>query len=231
MSRTDESGFTRAAASHAAAFFGGAKLGRVFHFLFTASVYASCMATKKPEKYQNLQELLLLKLKVLHDVENQLIKALPRMAKASEDPALRQAFESHLEETRGHEERVDEALELMGDKGKQKEKSDAIRGLIKDADWCVKNIKKPEARDAALIAAAQYVEHYETAGYGSALEWAKEIGQDQVADLLEKTLEEEKAANDKLTGLAEGGINRAANDKSEDDVQMAESMDSSNAVM
>jgi len=157
---------------------------------------------------KTLHQLLIVKLQVLHDVENQLIKALPKMAKAATDPALKDAFESHLEETKTHEQRIDEALELAGDERKHKMQSAAIRGLIDDAGWVIKNVKDIKARDANLITAAQYVEHYETAGYGSALAWAKEMGHEKIANLLEKTLAEEKAADNKLTKLAEGGINK-----------------------
>lgn len=174
------------------------------------------MATKKKSKtYENLHDLLLLKLEVLHDVESQLIKALPKMAKAASAPELQEAFMMHLEETREQEDRIDQALEMMGRQDKPKEKSAAIRGLIEDAEWCIKNVKNPEARDAILIAAAQYVEHYEMAGYGSALTWAEEMGHAQVAELLQKTLCEEESADSKLSRLAEGGINEAANDMSE----------------
>jgi len=171
---------------------------------------------QKKEKYSNLHELLILKLQVLHDVENQLIKALPKMAKAATDPKLRQAFTDHLKQTKGHEERIDKALMHMGDTGKHKEKSDAIRGLIKDADWCIKNVKKSEARDAVLIAAAQYVEHYEMAGYGAARSWAELMGHEAVASLLQMTLNEEGEANELLTSLAQGGINEKANDMYEE---------------
>ena len=169
------------------------------------------MATKKkaakPLKYSTLHELLILKLQVLHDIENQLIKALPKMAKAATDPDLRAAFESHLEETKVHEERIDQALELAGDPGKHKQKSEAIRGLIKDAQWSIARVKEAHARDAILIASAQYVEHYEMAGYGAARTWAEDMGHAEIAHLLQATLDEEGAANKKLTTLAEGGIN------------------------
>lgn len=176
------------------------------------------MATKKKSQtYENLHDLLLLKLEVLHDVESQLIKALPKMAEAATAPELRDAFTMHLEETRRQEERIDRALELMGKPEKPKEKSAAIRGLIEDAQWCIKAVKNPEARDAILIAAAQYVEHYEMAGYGSALSWAEEMGHSQIAELLQETLDEEEAADTKLSDLAEGGINEAANDMQEEE--------------
>ena len=167
------------------------------------------------KKYETLHDLLLLKLQVLHDVESQLIKALPKMAKAATDKKLKEAFTSHLEETKMQEERIDQALELAGDTEKHKETSEAIRGLIKDAEWCIKNIKNPEARDAVLIAAAQYVEHYEMAGYGAARTWATEMGHTEIANLLQQTLDEEGAANHKLTELAKHGINDRANDMKE----------------
>ncbi|MDB5238101.1 MAG: yciF [Candidatus Kaiserbacteria bacterium] len=167
------------------------------------------MAKKKAttSKYSTLHELLILKLQTLHDVEKELIKALPKMAKAATDPALKSAFSEHLEETKTHEARIDQALEHAGDTGKHKQKSEAIRGLIKDAQWCIKNVKEPRARDAILIAAAQYVEHYEMAGYGAARTWAEDMGHAEISDLLQLTLTEEGNANKKLTSLAEGGIN------------------------
>jgi len=182
------------------------------------------MATKtaKKEKYSTLHDLLILKLQVLHDIENQLIKALPKMAEAAQDSDLKKAFESHLKETKQQEERIDEALELAGDSGKHKEQSDAIRGLIKDAEWCIKNVKDPAARDVSLIAAAQYVEHYEMAGYGAARTWAEEMGHSDIAQLLQETLDEEGAANKKLMGLAEGGINEKINDMESGEMSGAE---------
>lgn len=167
----------------------------------------SATSARKALAYTTLHELLILKLRVLRDVEGQLIKALPKMAKAATDPKLQAAFTEHLKETEGHEARIDEALELAGDTGKKKDKSEAIRGLIEDAEWVIKNVKNPAARDASLIAAAQYVEHYEIAGYGSAEAWARHMGHDEIADLLEKTLDEESAADKKLSALAESGIN------------------------
>ncbi len=168
------------------------------------------MRTASPRKalqYSTLHELLVLKLRVLHDVESQLKKALPKMEKAASDPKLKEAFASHLKETEAQEARIDEALELAGDPSKKKEKSEAIRGLVADAEWCIANIREPRARDASLIAAAQYVEHYEIAGYSSACEWAKLMGHDDIVELLEATLSEEEAADKKLSSLAEGSIN------------------------
>lgn len=164
-------------------------------------------ASNRKERYETLHELLIMKMQVLHDVENQIIKALPKMAKAATSPELKSAFETHLEETKIQEQRIDEALEMMGDTGKGKMESEGIRGIIADGEWAIKNIKNPEALDAALIADAQSVEHYEIAGYGAAVEWAEEMGHTEITDLLHLTLEEEKATDEKLTALAESDIN------------------------
>lgn len=177
---------------------------------------AKAPSSGKALKYSTLHELLILKLRVLHDVENQLKKALPKMEKAASDPKLKEAFASHLKETEAQEARIDEALELSGDMSRKKEKSEAIRGLIADAEWCITNIKDTRARDASLIAAAQYVEHYEMAGYGSACEWARLMGHDDIVDLLEESLKEEEAADKKLSLLAEGGINENVDTGHED---------------
>lgn len=170
------------------------------------------MAVKK--QYESLHDLLILKLDSLFDIEQQIIKALPKMVKAAEDEQLREAFAAHLEETRHQGERVEEALQLL-EVPLGKSKVEGIRGIIEDAEWCIKNVKDPAARDAILIAAAQYVEHYEMAGYGAARTWAEVMGHNEVADLLQTTLDEESAANDKLTKLAESGINEKANDMKE----------------
>jgi ferritin-like metal-binding protein YciE len=182
------------------------------------------MAKTKETKYSTLHDLLILKLRVLHYVEGELIKALPKMAKAASDIDLKRAFNSHLEETRAQKDRLAKALKILRYDGKINEGSAAIDGLIKDAEWCIKNIKDGEARDASLIAAAQYVEHYEMAGYGSACAWAEEMGHAEVAELLQETLDEESAANEKLTTLAEGGINDEANDMHEEERDEEESV-------
>jgi ferritin-like metal-binding protein YciE len=162
---------------------------------------------KAKPSYDTLHALLILKLQALHDVESQILKALPKLEKAASDPKLKQAFRDHLKETEAHEERIDEALELLGDTGKGKVKSEAMAGLAKDGDWVAKNVKDPAARDAALIAAAQYVEHYEIAGYGTAITWAKLMGHDNVVSLLKETRSEEENADTTLSALAEGTIN------------------------
>ncbi len=159
--------------------------------------------------YGSLHELFILKLQSLYDIEQQLIKALPKLAKAAESAELKTAFEEHLAETKQHALRLEQALRMLGAKVKA-EKVDGIRGIVQDGEWVAK-MARGEAVDAGLIAAAQYAEHYEIAGYGSAAEWAKLMGHDEVAELLEATLAEEEAANNTLTSLAEGGINERAN--------------------
>lgn len=164
---------------------------------------------RETEKYKNLQDLLVLKLQSLYDIENQISKALPKMAKYASDDMLKTAFRDHLDETRVQVKRLEEAMELMGHSPK-KQQVEAIRGLVKDADWIFKNVKSSKERDAILISAAQYVEHYEMAGYGSVIEWANELELIDISELLSLTLEEEKAANEKLTDLARSGINEKA---------------------
>lgn len=163
------------------------------------------MATKQP-KYETLRDLLVLKLGSLLDIEEQLIKALPKMARAAQEEKLREAFTSHLEETKEQAKRLQEAFDNLSVTAK-KTKVEAIRGLVKDTEWIIKSLKNPAARDALLIASAQYVEHYEMAGYGTAHDWAQRLGENEVADLLQETLDEEKAADTKLNDLATSAIN------------------------
>lgn len=158
----------------------------------------------------NLHELFILKLCALYYVEKELTKALPKMAKAASDPDLREAFTSHLAETESHVARIEQAFGSVGEKARKIEVA-AIDGLIEDAEWSIKNVENEEARDAALIACAQSVEHYEQALYGTAREWARVMGHSEAQDILEMTLSEEEAANEKLNDLALGGINERAN--------------------
>ncbi len=150
-----------------------------------------------------------MKLKALYDTELQLAKALPKMAKKATDPELSAGFEDHLAETEEHVRRLEDIFERLGEKA-SKTKVEAIRGMIADADWLMKNIKDAEALDASLIAAGQYAEHYEMAGYGAAKEWAKLLGLNEIEDILNETLKEEKAADAKLNELATARINEQA---------------------
>ena len=158
-----------------------------------------------------LHEMFLDELHDIYNAEKQLISALPKMAGAASDPKLRKAFESHLEETRGHFERLEQAFESMEEKVKGKT-CEAMKGLVKEGGEIIgKKGDLPDAVvDAGLIAAAQKVEHYEIASYGTLVTWARMMGHDEVVQLLEETLGEEKAADEKLNSLAEHGINEHA---------------------
>jgi ferritin-like metal-binding protein YciE len=171
---------------------------------------------KKGKSFESLHELFILKLQSLYDVEQELVKVLPKLAKHASNEELASAFEEHLQETQGQVKRLEKAFKLLGEKPK-KEKVEGIRGIAEDGSWILKNVKDDAARDAALIAAAQYAEHYEIAGYGTAAEWARIMEHDEVQALLEETLGEEEAANEKLNALAQGGINDAANEMAEEE--------------
>ncbi len=151
-------------------------------------------------KKVNLKELLIQKIQALYDIEAQLVKALPKMAKAATDQSLKEAFRDHLAETRTHGERLEQAFKLLQVKPK-KLKVEAIRGMIKDSEWVIKNIKPAEALDSNLIRAAQYVEHYEMAGYMAAIAWATTLEETDVATLLDNTLQEEQNSDKKLAEL------------------------------
>jgi ferritin-like metal-binding protein YciE len=158
-----------------------------------------------------LHDAFLDELKDSYDAERQLTKALPKLAKAATSPELRKAFESHLEETRNHVERLDRAFELLGEKAKGKH-CDGIAGIIEEGGSVMGEDFDEATMDACLIASGQRAEHYEMAAYGTLISWAKALGHEEVAGLLEDTLEEEKAADAKLSELAEDGINEQAAD-------------------
>jgi ferritin-like metal-binding protein YciE len=146
-----------------------------------------------------------------YDAEKQLTKALPKLAKASTSSALRQAFEAHLEETQGQIMRLEEVFGLLNEKVQGKH-CDGIAGIIEEGKSVMEEDFEDTAMDACLIAAGQRAEHYEMAAYGTLVAWARALGHDDVADLLEQTLDEEKAADEKLTALAESGVNQKAAD-------------------
>jgi Uncharacterized protein conserved in bacteria len=156
-----------------------------------------------------LHDAFLDELKDSYDAEKQLTKALPKLAKAATSAELRDAFESHLEETRGHVERLEQVFELLDEKARGKH-CDGIAGIIEEGSSVMGEGFDETTMDACLIASGQRAEHYEIAAYGTLVAWAKTMGHDEVAVLLEETLNEEKAADEKLTSLAEGGINRNA---------------------
>ena len=150
-----------------------------------------------------------------YDAEKQLIKALPKLAKAATSPELRAAFEAHLEETRGQVERLEGVFASLDEKVKGKH-CDGIAGIIEEGKSVMEEEFDDATMDACLIAAGQRAEHYEMAAYGTLVAWAKIMGHDEAAGLLEQNLEEEKAADEKLSALAEDGINQEAADSAHD---------------
>jgi len=160
-------------------------------------------------KVETMNDLFLGEIRDLYDAEKQLTKALPKMAKAASSEDLRAAFEAHLEETKGHVERLEEIFTALGEKGAGK-KCAAMAGLVKEGDELISEMDEGAIRDAGLIAAAQKVEHYEISGYGSARTHAQLLGNSEAVSLLDETLGEEKAADQKLNDLAETTINEEA---------------------
>ena len=160
-------------------------------------------------KIENLHELFVNELSDIWNGEQQLTKALPKMAEKSSDNRLAEGFTIHLQETKGQIDRIQRVVSLLGIE-LEKETCDAMKGLIKEGEELIKNVAKGPLLDAALITAAQKVEHYEIAAYGSLCALAKELGYDDAAAILAETLEEEKATNEKLDRLAEGHINSDA---------------------
>ena len=158
---------------------------------------------------QGLKELYIDELKDLYSAENQLVKALPKMAKAASSDELRQGFERHLEQTKGHVERLERIFQALGESPKGKT-CKGMQGLIEEGSEATEEDYEDSVMDAALIGAAQRVEHYEIAGYGTVRSMAETLGEDNHISLLEETLEEEKETDEKLTELAEQ-INSQAN--------------------
>ena len=150
----------------------------------------------------SLRELYVDQLRDLYDAENQLIKALPKMAKEATSDELRQGIEEHLEQTRCHAERLEQIFEQLGEKPKGK-KCKGMQGVIEEGSEVLKEDMEEDTKDAAIIAAAQRVEHYEIAGYGTARTYANLLDENEAAELLEETLDEEKETDQKLTELAE----------------------------
>jgi ferritin-like metal-binding protein YciE len=156
-----------------------------------------------------LQDLYIDELRDLLHAENQILKALPKMAKQASSPELQKAFEDHLQETEGHVERLNKIFEMMGEKPRTK-KCKGMEGIIEEGKEIMSEAENDEIMDAGLIAAAQRVEHYEMAAYGTVRTYAKLLGDDKAAKLLQQTLDEEGNADKKLTALAESGINLEA---------------------
>ncbi|WP_420134692.1 ferritin-like domain-containing protein [Rhodopseudomonas sp.] len=159
---------------------------------------------------KTMDDLFVHQLQDIYYAEKQLVKALPKMADKATDPMLKQGFMTHLEETRGHVKRLEQVFEMHGAKAKAVD-CPAIDGIIEEAEETAGEVEDKTVLDAALINAAQAAEHYEIVRYGSLVAWAKRLGRNECAAVLQKTLDEEKATDKKLTTLAEGSINiRAA---------------------
>ena len=153
-------------------------------------------------EHNALMELYVDELKDLYDAESRLIKALPKVAKAATSEKLRSAVEEHLEQTKGHVDRLKEIFDNLGEKASGK-KCPGMMGILKEGEEIMDEDFEGEVMDAALISAAQRVEHYEIAAYGCVRTWAELLGENEASSLLEKTLEEEKETDEKLTQLAE----------------------------
>ncbi|MCW0402166.1 ferritin-like domain-containing protein [Xanthomonas sacchari] len=158
---------------------------------------------------RTIDELFIHELSDIYSAEKQLTKALPRLARASTNPALRAAFEAHLEETQGQIERIDQIVE-NGNLRLKRIKCAAMEGLVEEGKEVIESIEAGPVRDAALIGGAQKVEHYEIASYGTLAAMAKQLGMDDALSLLLETLNEEKSTDEKLTLLAEQGGNEEA---------------------
>ena len=158
---------------------------------------------------KSVNDLLLDELRDIYHAEKQLVRALPKMAKKAKSDKLRQAFELHLDQTKGHVERLEQVFEKLDTRPRAK-RCEAMEGLITEAEEMMEEVSTPEVLDAALIAAAQKVEHYEIASYGTLHALAEELGQNEVANLLEQTLNEEKEADEKLNQIALSDVNKAA---------------------
>jgi Uncharacterized protein conserved in bacteria len=149
----------------------------------------------------SLQELYGEQLRDLYDAENQLIKALPKMAKAAQADALRKGFEQHLEQTKGHVDRLEQIFSAMGESPKGR-KCAGMKGLVEEGEQVIKEQSDGAALDSGLIASAQRVEHYEIAGYGTVRTFAELLGDVEAVNFLQQTLDEEKETDEKLTALA-----------------------------
>lgn len=158
---------------------------------------------------KDLRELFEHQLKDLYSAENQLVKALPKMAERAKDKPLIKAFENHLKETENHVSRLEEICEELGISPKG-ETCKAMKGLISEAEEFIAEVDDDDVANAGIIAEAQRVEHYEISAYGTADRYAQELGLDSIAEKLQKTLDEEYHADEKLNDLAEKRLNRKA---------------------
>ncbi len=160
-------------------------------------------------RIERMEDLFVDQLRDLYHAEKQLVKALPKMAKNSTSPELRNAFQEHLQQTEGHVNRIEQIFEHMDLRAKAK-KCEAMEGLVEEGQEIIDSDAPCEVLDAGLIGAAQKVEHYEIAAYGTLVTWAHQLGRHECADLLKQTLDEEKTADEKLTHIAESLVNQQA---------------------
>jgi len=158
---------------------------------------------------ENLHDLFVHTLQDIYFAEQTIVKKLPKMAEKATSSQLRIAFETHLAETKQQVQRLEQVFQQLGEQVKAEE-CPAIEGITEEAEELLSEINDPETRDAAMLAAAQAVEHYEIARYGTLVAWAEEMGHNDVIGLLRETLEEEKATDAKLSQLAESRLNRKA---------------------
>jgi ferritin-like metal-binding protein YciE len=158
---------------------------------------------------ETLNDLLLEGMRDIYHAENQLVKALPNLARAATNPDLRQAIEDHLAQTEGHVKRLDQAFAKLGAPAKGK-RCKGMEGLIEEGKEFLEEAGADDVLDAGIIGEAQKAEHYEISSYGCLITWAETLGENDVARLLEQNLDEEKSADEKLTQLAEEGVNQMA---------------------
>jgi ferritin-like metal-binding protein YciE len=161
------------------------------------------------EEFNSLEDLFVHELKDLYDAEIRITEALPKMAEKARNPSLKRAFQNHLQQTEKHVQRLESIFEHRGLEA-DRETCDAIVGLIKEGKVILDAKGEADVLDAGLIAAAQRVEHYEMAGYGTARAFANQLGDNYSAELLEQTLDEEKQTDQQLTEIAEGSVNPAS---------------------
>src|SRR5580658_2466097 len=190
----------------------GVRDGMIF---FGVKVKKNTMPTQstsssKTAQHSKLREFFIDQLQDIYWAEQKLVKTLPKLSKAAHSPELRQAFDSHLNETRNHVTRIEKAFSMLQKKAEAKE-CPAIKGIAEEGEEIIDETEDNTAqRDVGLIFAGQKAEHYEIATYGALIQLAKDMGETEVASLLQETLKEEKAADQKLTQLALSGINRQA---------------------
>jgi ferritin-like metal-binding protein YciE len=190
----------------------GVRDGMIFFTLLVKNNHMATQTTAAPKAAKNsrLREFFIEQLQDIYWAEQKLVKTLPKLSEASRSPELRQAFDSHLTETRNHVSRIEKAFSLMEEEAEATE-CPALKGIAKEGEDIIDETEEGTAqRDVGLIFAGQKAEHYEIATYGSLIQLARDMGETEVASLLQDTLKEEKAADQKLTQLAQSGINREA---------------------